>query len=88
MLRCMLLVQSSEVARCESLKEALGLQLTLDDPDDTPGKKLFDLEQIHRTSRVVDRWTENFKSSAKRFEMQRVFRDSPQVKCSPSQAQP
>jgi hypothetical protein len=61
------------------LKEALGLQLTLDDPDDRPGKKLFDLEQIHQTSRVVDRWAEHFRSSAKRFETQRVFRDSPQV---------
>ncbi|KAG0578720.1 hypothetical protein KC19_4G045000 [Ceratodon purpureus] len=70
---------TSDVARCESLKEALGLQLTLDDPDDTPGKKLFDLEQIHRASSVVDRWTENFKSSEKRFEMQRVFRDSPEL---------
>lgn len=57
----------------------MGLQLTLDDPDDIPGKKLFDLDQIHRTSRVMDRWVENFRSSAQQFEMQRVFRESPQV---------
>lgn len=56
-------VCESDVARCESLKEALGFQLTLNDHGDTPGERLTDLDQIRRTSCVVNRWAENFKST-------------------------
>ncbi|XP_073387692.1 uncharacterized protein [Physcomitrium patens] len=72
-------LMKDDVARCESLKEALGFQLTLNDHGDTPGERLTDLDQIRRTSCVVNRWAENFKSCTQRFKMKRVFRDSPRL---------